>query len=51
MSKIRRKTILGLSVGDTFVVKRRFREEDMLAFADVTRDYNPIHFEKTICRC
>jgi acyl dehydratase len=46
MSKIRQKTILGLSVGDTFVVKRQFTEEEMLAFADVTRDYNPIHFEK-----
>ena len=46
MSQIRQKTILGLSVGDTFVVRRQFSEENMLAFADVTRDYNPIHFEK-----
>jgi acyl dehydratase len=46
MSKIRQKTIQGLSVGDTFVVRRQFTEADMLAFADVTRDYNPIHFEK-----
>ena len=46
MSNIRQKTIQGLSVGDRFVVKRQFTEEHMLAFADVTRDYNPIHFEK-----
>jgi len=46
MSKIRQKTIQGLSVGDTFVVRRQFTEDNMLAFADVTRDYNPIHFEK-----
>jgi len=46
MSKIRQKTIQGLSVGDRFVVRRQFTEENMLAFADVTRDYNPIHFEK-----
>jgi len=46
MSEIRRKAIQGLTVGDTFVVSRRFTEKDMLAFADVTRDYNPIHFEK-----
>ncbi len=46
MSKIRQKTIKGLSVGDRFVVRRQFTEENMLAFADVTRDYNPIHFEK-----
>jgi 3-hydroxybutyryl-CoA dehydratase len=46
MSEIREKAIQGLAVGDTFVVTRRFTEADMLAFADVTRDYNPIHFEK-----
>ena len=46
MSEIRNKTIRGLAVGDTFVVTRRFTEADMLAFADVTRDYNPVHFEK-----
>ena len=46
MSHIRKKTIRGLSAGDRFIVSRKFMEEDMLAFADVTRDYNPIHFEK-----
>ena len=46
MSKIRIKTIQGLAVGDVFVVTRQFTEKDSLSFADVTRDYNPIHFEK-----
>ena len=46
MSDIREKTIQGLAAGDTFIVSRQFTEEDMLSFADVTRDYNPIHFEK-----
>jgi acyl dehydratase len=46
MSKIRIKTIQGLAVGDTFVVRRKFTQADMRSFADVTRDYNPIHFEK-----
>jgi 3-hydroxybutyryl-CoA dehydratase len=46
MSQIRKKTIEGLSAGDTFTVLRRFTKEDVLAFADVTRDYNPIHFDK-----
>jgi 3-hydroxybutyryl-CoA dehydratase len=46
MSEIRNKAIQGLAVGDTFVVTRQFSEADMRAFADVTRDYNPIHFEK-----
>lgn len=45
-SAIRQKTIQGLTAGDTFVVSRRFSEEDMSTFADVTRDYNPIHFDK-----
>ena len=46
MSEIRKKSIQGLAVGDTFVVMRQFTQADMLSFADVTRDYNPIHFEK-----
>jgi 3-hydroxybutyryl-CoA dehydratase len=46
MSDIRNKTIQGLTAGDTFVVTRQFTQADMLSFADVTRDYNPIHFEK-----
>ena len=46
MSEIRNKTIHGLAAGDTFVVTRQFTEADMLAFADITHDYNPIHFEK-----
>ena len=46
MSEIRNKTIQGLAAGDTFVVSRRFTQEDMSAFADITRDYNPIHFDK-----
>lgn len=45
MSIIRNKTIRGLNAGDSFIVVRQFREEDMLAFADITRDYNPVHFE------
>lgn len=33
-------------MGDTFVVTRQFSQADMRAFADITRDYNPVHFEK-----
>ncbi len=42
MSHIRKKTIRGLTAGDRFIVSRQFTEEDMLAFADVTRDYNRV---------
>jgi 3-hydroxybutyryl-CoA dehydratase len=45
MSEIRNRTIQGLQVGDTFTISRRFTEEDMMTFADVTRDYNAVHFD------
>lgn len=45
MSKIRTKTIEGLKAGYTFTVTRTFTEQDVFRFADITRDYNPIHFE------
>ena len=44
MSEIRNRTIQGLQAGDTFTISRRFTEEDMMTFADVTRDYNAVHF-------
>ena len=44
MPEIRNRTIRGLKVGDTFIVSRQFTEEDVMIFADVTRDYNPVHF-------
>jgi 3-hydroxybutyryl-CoA dehydratase len=45
MTHIRNKTIQGLSRGDIFSVSRTFTEGDMQAFADITRDYNPVHFD------
>ena len=45
MSYIRRKTIAGLKPGDSFTVSRKFTENDATAFADVGRDYNPVHFD------
>lgn len=45
MSSIREKTVAGLVVGETFVVSRTFSKNETLAFADITRDYNPVHFE------
>lgn len=46
MSRIRNQTIQGLTVGETFTVSRKFTEQDMINFADITRDYNPIHFDE-----
>ncbi len=45
MTYIRNRTIEGLETGDHFSFSRTFREEDMLSFADLTRDYNPVHFD------
>ena len=45
MSDIRNRTIQGLQVGDSFTISRRFTEADMQAFADITRDYNAVHFD------
>lgn len=46
MSEIRRKAIEGLKVGDTFTVSRTFSEQDVLDFADLTKDFNPVHFDE-----
>lgn len=45
MSEIRQKTIAGLKAGDSFTITRTFTEADMIAFAGITRDYNPVHFD------
>lgn len=45
MSYIRKKAIAGLRPGDSFTVSRSFTEQDMLAFAEISRDYNPVHFD------
>jgi len=45
MSEIRQKAIEGINVGDSFTARRTFTEEDMLTFARITRDYNPVHFD------
>jgi 3-hydroxybutyryl-CoA dehydratase len=45
MSSIRKKAIAGLTRGDSFAVSRTFTEQDTMAFADISRDYNPVHFD------
>ncbi len=50
MSYIRSKAIEGLRVGDTFSVSRRFTEQDVLQFAEISRDYNPVHFDERFAK-
>ena len=45
MSTIRKKAAEGINVGDVFTITRTFYEADMITFADITEDYNPVHFD------
>ncbi len=45
MSEIRERAIEGIKINDTFTVVRTFTEQDMMQFADITKDYNAIHFD------
>jgi 3-hydroxybutyryl-CoA dehydratase len=50
MSNIREKTVEGLKSGDTFSVSRTFSENDVIRFADISRDYNPVHFDERFAK-
>jgi acyl dehydratase len=45
MKTIRQQAINGLSVGQKLSVTRTFTEADMLRFGDISRDYNPVHYD------
>ena len=45
MTNIRQRAAEGLRVGDQFTITRRFTNEDIAAFARLSRDYNPVHFD------
>ena len=42
---MRKQAIAGLKLGDSFSVSRTFTEQDTIAFADISGDYNPVHFD------
>ena len=46
MTTIRRKAAEGLQVGDCFTVSREFKRRDVTQFAAISRDYNPVHFDR-----
>ena len=50
MSGMRQKAIDGLKAGDVFRVRRTFSENDVDAFAAISRDYNPVHFDERFAR-
>ncbi|MCF8110453.1 MAG: MaoC family dehydratase [Desulfobacteraceae bacterium] len=50
MRSMRENAVLGIKKGDRFSVTRTFSEADMLGFAEVSRDYNPVHFDERFAR-
>lgn len=42
---MRRQAIEGLKEGDSFTYKRTITQEETELFGDITRDYNPIHYD------
>jgi acyl dehydratase len=46
MQTPRQRAAEGLKVGDRFSVVRRFTPDDIQHFAQLSRDYNPVHCDK-----
>ncbi len=44
-SSLRAKAVSGLKQGDTFILNRKFTQEETWAFGDLTKDYNPVHYD------
>ena len=42
---IRQQAIEGLKAGDSFTYSRTFKKEETEHFGDITRDYNPVHYD------
>ncbi|RLC01714.1 MAG: acyl dehydratase [Deltaproteobacteria bacterium] len=43
---IRIRAINGLTPGDVFTFQRTFTRKETLLFGDMTRDYNPVHYDE-----
>jgi 3-hydroxybutyryl-CoA dehydratase len=50
LSAIRLQTIAGLQPGDRFTVCRTFSQNDVSAFAAISRDDNPVHDDEDFVR-
>ena len=42
---MRQQAINGLKAGDSFTYKRSFTQKETELFGDMTRDYNPVHYD------
>ena len=45
VNPFRISAIQGLKEGDRFSYERAFSEDDTVSFGDLTRDYNPVHYD------
>ena len=45
MVSFRERAAEGLQVGDSFRTSRIFKGDDVIRFAQISRDYNPVHFD------
>ena len=46
MSEIRKRTIEGLKVGDTFTTSRTFDEQSVREFSRMTKNHNPVYSDE-----
>ena len=42
---IRARAIQGLKKGESFIYTRKFTKDEAISFGDITRDYNPVHYD------
>ncbi len=45
MVSFRERAAEGLQVGDSFRTSRVFTDDDVMRFAKISPDYNPVHFD------
>ena len=50
MTDLRERATEGLQVGDSFTTTRTFSEDDVMLFARISGDYNPVHFDTRFAR-
>lgn len=44
------KAIEGINIGDKFTASRTFTEQQAIDFAEISRDYNPVHLDERFAK-
>ncbi|MFM7659398.1 MAG: MaoC family dehydratase [Betaproteobacteria bacterium] len=47
MTDIRKRAAEGLQAGDRFVISRSFSKAEIEAFAQLSKDFNPVHYDQS----